>query len=292
MKTKLLLFSWILILFTACQSEKSEKASTATQKEQKAAPAVDPAKALLEYVNTHPDAHEENAKKLNEASKLYLGVNKYQSALACLNQAVRNHYTGSMTAENALSMATIYKEKYKKPNLAQVVYQSLGKTFGDNAAVQTALAANPVSIPAIGTFLDDLAGKLTNSETGKIEVQMANDFVAASELHAMLEPTDAENANYLHKAGEIARSMRAFPKAIDLYNWIYTKYPDSKKASQALFMSAFTMDNELKQVDKARALYEQFLKTYPNDDFADDTKFLLANLGKSNEEIIESFGNQ
>ena len=35
-----------------------------------------------------------------------------------------------------------------------------------------------------------------------------------------------------------------------------------------------------------------FCKSYPNDDFADDTKFLLENLGKDDEEIINSFSGQ
>ena len=57
-------------------------------------------------------------------------------------------------------------------------------------------------------------------------------------------------------------------------------------------MKAFTYDNEMGEKEKAKALYTEFLEKYPNDDFADDTKFLLENLFKSNEEIIQEFGDE
>ena len=48
----------------------------------------------------------------------------------------------------------------------------------------------------------------------------------------------------------------------------------------------------MKQYEKARGLYEEFVKNHPTDEFADDTQFLLANLGKSDEEIIKQFEEQ
>ncbi len=292
MKSNLLLFSLILILFTACQSNEADSKVEKTPQTTKAAPKVDPAQSQLDFVRENPNDHEMAGKKLQEAADIYLKKNLYPKALASLNQAIRNHFVSSATPQNALLMADIYKNNYKKPDLAQVVYQSANSSFPNDVAVQKAVAENKITIPAIDKLLGQYSDQLTNKETGKIDVKVANNFVAAAEIHAMLQPDDSENPNNLHKAGEIARSMRAFPKAIDIYSWIYTQYPESNKAAQSLFMSAFTYDNELKQVDKAKALYNEFLKRYPNDDFADDTKFLLEHLGKSNEEIIEGFAKQ
>ena len=77
-----------------------------------------------------------------------------------------------------------------------------------------------------------------------------------------------------------------------IYDAIYTQYPQYEKAAQALFLKAFTYDNDLKDKGTAKALYEEFLQKFPNDDFADDTQFLLKNLGKNDEEIIKSFGQE
>jgi len=59
-----------------------------------------------------------------------------------------------------------------------------------------------------------------------------------------------------------------------------------------MFLKAFTLDSEMQQFDKAKALYEEFIAKHPQDEFADDTKFLLENLGKSDEEIIKQFEEQ
>ena len=54
-------------------------------------------------------------------------------------------------------------------------------------------------------------------------------------------------------------------------------------------LSAFTLDNDLKRFEEARTLYEEFLERYPQNEFSDDARFLLENLGKDEEEIIRSF---
>ncbi len=102
-------------------------------------------------------------------------------------------------------------------------------------------------------------------------------------------PADSNSVQYLSKAGETARLLRQFDRAFEIFDKIEKNYPESKAAAAAMFMKAFTLDNDLKKYEEARAAYEAFLKKYPNDDFADDAQFLLKNLGKSPEEIIKGF---
>ena len=52
-----------------------------------------------------------------------------------------------------------------------------------------------------------------------------------------------------------------------------------------MFLKAFTFDNDLKDYENARKYYEEFLAKYPNNEFAESAKFLLDNLGKSDEEL-------
>jgi TolA-binding protein len=55
-------------------------------------------------------------------------------------------------------------------------------------------------------------------------------------------------------------------------------------------MIGFVQENDLNQLDKAKATYESFLAKYPNDpDFTDDAQNALKLLGKSPEEIIKEF---
>ena len=102
-------------------------------------------------------------------------------------------------------------------------------------------------------------------------------------------PKDSISVKHLSKAGETARLLRQFDKAIEIFGKIEKNYPESKAAAGAMFMKAFTLDNDLQKLDEAKLAYEAFLQKYPNDDFADDAQFLLKNLGKSPEEIIKGF---
>ncbi len=102
-------------------------------------------------------------------------------------------------------------------------------------------------------------------------------------------PTDSLSVKYLSKAGETARLLRQFDKALEIFGKIEKNYPDSREAAAAMFMKAFTLDNDLKKLEEAKLAYEAFLQKYPNDEFADDAQFLLKNLGKSPEEIIKGF---
>ena len=140
--------------------------------------------------------------------------------------------------------------------------------------------------------MDGLGSKMYNEETHRLDTKTATDFIESCELFALLKPEDSKSPDYLHKAGETARAIRAFPRAIGIYDRIYEKYPKFEKAPQSLFLKAFTYDNDLQDYAKARALYTEFLEKYPNDDFADDTQFLLKNLGKTDEEIIKSFSTE
>jgi TolA-binding protein len=131
------------------------------------------------------------------------------------------------------------------------------------------------------------ARKMLPDSLPEIDVRLKQ-IVDACEAYALANPNADNAADYLHKAAETARAMRTIPKALSLYDWILDRYPNHSKAPQALFLKAFTYDNNLGDIESAREHYEAFLAKYPEDDFADDTEFLLENLGKSDEEILEA----
>jgi TolA-binding protein len=76
-------------------------------------------------------------------------------------------------------------------------------------------------------------------------------------------------------------------KAMSLYDWILDKYPNHEKSPTVMFIKGFILEQEFKQEDQARKLYEDFLKKYPNHEMASSAKFLLDNMGKSDEEILK-----
>ena len=98
--------------------------------------------------------------------------------------------------------------------------------------------------------------------------------------------------DYLLRAGEMAALVNQYGKALGYYDQVLSDFPNSEKVATALFMKGYTLDDKLKNLEEAKAIYEAFLQKYPDDEFADDTKFLLENLGKSEEEIIRQFENK
>ncbi|MCC6726999.1 MAG: tetratricopeptide repeat protein [Saprospiraceae bacterium] len=108
-------------------------------------------------------------------------------------------------------------------------------------------------------------------------------------LYSDAFPEDSTSMKYLAKAGETARLLQQFDKALEIFSKIEKNYPNTKEAGAAMFMKAFTLDNDLKRLDEAKTAYEAFLQKYPKDEFADDAQFLLKNLGKSPEELIKEF---
>ncbi len=143
--------------------------------------------------------------------------------------------------------------------------------------------------PLLDTLLRNLRNTILDETSGKINQEAAVDFVHLSESFATLAAESSKAPEWLFQAGDAAGSLRDYDKTLALYQRINEQYPDYERAPQVLFMRAFTLDNELKQLEQARVLYQTFLQKYPDNEFADDAQFLLDNLGKSEEEIIQSF---
>jgi TolA-binding protein len=76
-------------------------------------------------------------------------------------------------------------------------------------------------------------------------------------------------------------------KAVEFYTRIYNEYPKSIQAALSMMMTGFVLANELNQLEKAKEVYEEFLKKYPNSELIASVKIELENLGKTPDEILE-----
>lgn len=140
----------------------------------------------------------------------------------------------------------------------------------------------------------DMAANINNLEkeigaAGQPPPEKLDSLQNALIAYADAFPKDSVSVKNLAKAGETARLSRQFDKAMEIFDRIQKNYPDSREATTAMFLKAFTLDNDLKKFDEAKTAYEAFLAKYPTDEFADDAQFLLKNLGKSPEEIVKGF---
>ncbi|MFH0931190.1 MAG: tetratricopeptide repeat protein, partial [Candidatus Zixiibacteriota bacterium] len=71
--------------------------------------------------------------------------------------------------------------------------------------------------------------------------------------------------------------------AIKLYEEILNFLLNSPNREKALFLMGFVYSEQLKDYNKAKDIFEKFIKEYPQSDLKDDAEFMLKNPGKEPE---------
>ncbi len=74
-------------------------------------------------------------------------------------------------------------------------------------------------------------------------------------------------------------------KAEEYFNKICEEHPNGLFSSKALFMVGYINANHLKDYDKARKYYTEFLNKYPDHELAVAAKYELDNLGKGLDDL-------
>lgn len=131
--------------------------------------------------------------------------------------------------------------------------------------------------------------------TGKnfeINTEKVSHILSLTESLVISTPKHPKAVSYLMKAGEIAKAAQKPGKAIAFYDWIIDLYPENPDTGLALFLKAFTLENDLKKKEEAKAIYTKFLDKFPNHERSADVKFLLANIDKTDEEIIQTLNKK
>lgn len=241
----------------------------------------------LEKIRSEESTDAEKKEALETGFKASLAMDNKGQAIGFLNTFIREYPKDASSQEKLFELGKLLTE-IRKEKAATTVLQGYISQYPEGEHVAEAKEMLPEDAATPEEILQQLGQDMFESQQGQLDRQAARNFVDVCEAYALTHPGDPKSADYLHKAAETARAMRTIPKALNLYEWILTDYPEHEKAPQALFLKAFTYDNNLNDVENARKHYEEFLEKYPENDFADDTEFLLENLGKSDEEILEA----
>jgi outer membrane protein assembly factor BamD (BamD/ComL family) len=134
-----------------------------------------------------------------------------------------------------------------------------------------------------------LENELYSSDQTKFDRQKAGLLIDLYTEYADTYPDDTAAPAYLYKASDLSMNLRQPVETIALFNRILDKYPDYEKSPTVLFLKAFVYEDQMNDLNRARQYYELFLEKYPNNEFADDAKVSLKNLGKTPEQLIKEF---
>lgn len=115
----------------------------------------------------------------------------------------------------------------------------------------------------------------------------ATDLMQKYILFAGKYTDDKRAPLYIFKAAEIANGMGAFQDAIRYFEKIYMEYPNDSIASVSLFYEGVIYETQLKNYEKAKKIYRDFLAKYPQHELVGSARFSLETLGKSDEEVLK-----
>lgn len=184
-------------------------------------------------------------------------------------------------------------EKTGRKIPTQVLARGYTETYPDDTETNTRIK-KLISEPSKST--EDLLTEVAKSSMADISKGLvkkdAQAYVDGCEAYALVYPDAEETPDYLLKGGEMSGALKTYGKTLELYDWIINDYPESDKVPTVLFMKAFLLDNELRDYDNAKKAYADFLQKYPDHHFVGDVRFLMENMGKSDEELRALLENQ
>jgi tetratricopeptide (TPR) repeat protein len=240
--------------------------------------------AISNLVETRGYADSLTAKQILRAAHLYESKDRFEDAINYYEQYMAHYADRPDQADKLLALMKLTEMQTEK-QLSQILYKSFVNRFPDDAHAKDVAAKIDIKDISVDSTLRHIGMNMFNDSTFRLNEPMANMYISACELAAAADPKLPGAPEHLHRAAETARTLRDIPRAIKIYDWIISVYPDSPRGATSLFLKAFTYDNDLKDFDKAGKYYNEFLTKYPNNDFTESAKFLLQNLGKSEEEL-------
>lgn len=171
---------------------------------------------------------------------------------------------------------------------ANVITSALVSSGASDKLLSSLKSKSTLNDQNVGDYISQLGESIfENPDDMGLNRNASMNYIDACQAYALSHPGDKQSPEYLYKAAEVAKSIRSSSKSLSLYDWILTKYPDHERAPTALFIKGFILENELKNQVSAKKVYTEFLEKYPSHQLADDVKFLVENLGKSDEEIAK-----
>jgi hypothetical protein len=159
-----------------------------------------------------------------------------------------------------------------------------------SALIACSSAGKPASQEEqLAASIDSLEGILFSNSEAKTDIKAGMLLVRKYATFYKLNPTDSIAVDRLFKAAEVSMGIGQGNLAVKYFRTISDEHADFHKAPEALFLSGFCSENLNNDIEQAKFFYEQFIKKHPDHKLAQDAKFSIQNLGKSDEELIKMF---
>ncbi len=241
------------------------------------------------YSEQFPDDKTRSSDYLLKGGEMLSFMNNPAAAAKSFEQILASYPESKAAPSATLQLAGLYDDQLNRSIEAQELGQAFVNTFPNHPDVEKAKYYLKPEKERLNTRITELEGQLYPESASKIDPVAAGKLIRKYETYAKKFPKNDNAALYLYKAGEVARSSGDMRRSVSLLEQLYDGYRNYEKAPQALFLAGFIYENDLKNLDKAKEIYNKFMQKYPNHELAASVKFSLENLGKPADEIIKSF---
>jgi len=289
----IILFATILF-FASCKNDKvaNEKDNLSVgELAYNKQPTKENAETALSEVSNQIKENRDDPKIVKKLSERALDIarhnsltNKQISFLLLLSK----EYPNDPKAKTRLLELANIMYKINKKQAANVLYSGVLDRFADTDAAEEAKSKRAPEVSNVKQYLTKVGEDVfVDPDKFGINRKAAQSYVDACEAFALAYPDSKEAPEFLYKATEISRTLRTFTKSLSMYDWIIDEYPQYEKAPTAMFLKGFIIENELNNDEAAMRVYKTFLARYPDHQLRDDVQFLLDNVGKTDEEIMD-----
>ena len=227
-------------------------------------------------------------KKLSERALDIARHNNLTSKQVSFLLLLTKDYPNDPKTKNWLFELANIMDKINKKKAANILYSGVIDRFGDSDEAEKAKTKRAAEVTEVKLYLTKVGEDVfVNPDKFGVNRKAAQSYVDACEAYALAYPATKEAPEFLYKGTEVSRTLRTFTKSLTMYDWIIDQYPQYEKAPTAMFLKGFIIENELNNDEAAKEVYRTFISKYPDHQLKDDVQFLLDNVGKSDEEIME-----
>lgn len=284
-----------ILIITICCSISCKQSGPSLSKDLQAAEKAFQENSNEETYNNFVNQVLENLQKItneNEKSNLlHLAalasqkMNKKDQEIIFLNNIIKNYPKDPQNKDRLFRMVELL-HNVERHKTADIFSLCLIKLYPEDVRVNDLKAKVPKVVDP-KEYMVDIAKSVFEDTIRGFSEKNAMSYVDACEAYAMSLPDDTESPEFLFKAAETSNTLRTYEKSFALYDWIINKHPDHSRAPISLFMKGFLFDGTFHDSANAAKYYDEFLLKFPDNVFAKDAKLLKANLGKTDEEVLQ-----
>lgn len=120
---------------------------------------------------------------------------------------------------------------------------------------------------------------------------LADQSITAFENYVSHCKNDSIAPVYLIKGAQVAQAVMNFQKSKSLLQTCLDSFPGFKNRAAAMFMLAQLYDehNMLNNEAEAKKIYNDIIYKYPKTPWAENARYAIENLGKSDEDLVKEF---